>query len=285
MLLRKVLHPYLILAIFNLTLFIGFADVKNRMPPPIPIEIPQDRVVINAPLLVLLYGSDRFLAANIESMRLAATSFNYYTDELDIHYLVRSQYVVAQLNPCHEDNYYWANGFLTHSGAVDIGNNILIRASNCRIWDGIPSFLYATNLMFIKSDTKEAIKAFKLSASRWKANAIMINNILLSITTNQFDDAKQALDYLEQQRNQTSDERTKRALDRRITRIEQLIVLRNAQKEYEAKYGELEYLDQLVERQILDELPEDPLFLGFEIRNGRVEIKQIKFNQEQYETP
>jgi len=278
---RIFLHPYLLLAFCGFAWFAGFAYERNRIPPEYEIHIPIDRVVISAPLLVALYGADKYLAANLESFRLAATSFDYYANQLDVFYLVRAQRVVSQLNACHEDNYYWANGFLSHSGVIDVGNEILARASNCRVWDGIPSFLYATNLMFVKPDPKGAIAALKVAQQRWKENARGIANIIHSITANQFDDASAAIEYLEEEQKHATTERTKKALQHRINRIKGLIVLRDAQKEYEAKFGKLEYLEQLTEKNILAELPEDPLYLGYEIRGGRIEVRQLRFGVSQ----
>jgi len=273
---------------YFILLFISFfycVSWRNNNPSKPKQAIALDRVVINAPFLIMLYGSDPYLATNIEFIKISANAYNYELDKIDTFYLTRSQQEIARLNPCHENNYYWANAFLSHSGMVAKGNNILVIASNCRFWDGLPPFLYGINEALFNNNIDEAIKALTLSSQRWDINRVAINNMIISLKAKRFNIAEQSLVFLQHEYKTTKDKKSKNSLLKRITRIEQLIVLRNAQKEYEAKYGELEYLDQLVERQILDELPEDPLFLGFEIRNGRVEIKQIKFNQEQYETP
>jgi len=50
----------------------------------------------------MLHSGDRFLAADLEAIRLAATGM----DErgVDTGYLIRAQREVARLNACHEDN-------------------------------------------------------------------------------------------------------------------------------------------------------------------------------------
>lgn len=62
----------------------------------------------------MLYGGDRFLAADLELIRLSATGMD--NGSTDAEYLIRAQRVVAELNPCHEDNYYLANGLLAWGG-------------------------------------------------------------------------------------------------------------------------------------------------------------------------
>jgi len=274
---RYILQPYLLLALLGFFCFVNFAIVRNKLIEPSLAMAVEDRVVISAPVLTLLYGADVHLAANLENIRLAATSFNYYINEMDISYLGRAHKVVTNLNPCHEDNYYWANAFLTNSGAVNDGNNILAQASNCRFWDGVPAFLYGVNEVFYNNNIAEAIKALTVAAKRWEINKIAINNFIISLRSLQFDDAEQALAFLQHEHDSAKDERAKKGLERRMARIKTLVDLRKAQKEYEAQFGKLEYIEQLVEQQIIAELPEDPLFLGFELKNGRIELKQVSW--------
>lgn len=104
----------LLLALLGFSVFSGIAYWRAQQP--LSLERPQvqDRVVLAAPILLALYGGDRFLAADMETMRLAATGMQ--DGQSDTNYLIRAQQVVAQLNACHEDNYYLANGLLTWGG-------------------------------------------------------------------------------------------------------------------------------------------------------------------------
>ena len=233
-----------------------------------------DRVVVSAPVLTALYGGDRFLAANMEAIRLSATAVDQ--GQADIHYLLRAQVVVAQLNACHEDNYYLANGLLTWGGAVAEGNEVLRRAINCRFWDGIPPFFYGVNLAFFDKDKAQAVQALELSAERWPDNAVTLRRMAIMLRAEALADERLALSYLMQQRDATQDPKLREMLDKRVVRLQGLIDLRAAQRRYEQAHGTLQALPQLVDSGELATIPQDPLRLGYELRDGRIEFKELK---------
>ncbi|MDH0121437.1 hypothetical protein [Stutzerimonas stutzeri] len=232
------------------------------------------RVVIPAPLLVVLHGGDRFLAADLETMRLSATGMD--DRGLDTDYLVRAQREVALLNPCHEDNYYLANGLLTWGGAVNQGNEILRAAVECRFWDEFPPFFYGINLSFFQHNNEEAARVLEIGAQRSIQNAAAMRKLAVMLRAEQFADERLALNYLVQQRDSATDPKLRDMLDKRVIRLQGLIYLREAQRRYEADQGPLADLQQLISQGAIAELPTDPLRLGYELRNGRVELKRLK---------
>ncbi|WP_256678709.1 hypothetical protein [Pseudomonas sp. SCT] len=233
-----------------------------------------DRVVIPAPLLVVLHGGDRFLAADLETMRLSATGMD--DRGVDTGYLVRAQREVARLNPCHEDNYYLANGLLTWGGAVEEGNDVLRAAVDCRFWDEFPPFFYGINLSFFQRDNEEAARVLEIGAQRSKVNAAAMQKLAVMLRAEQFADERLALNYLGQQRDSATDLKLREMLDKRVVRLQGLVDLREAQRRYEADQGPLADLQHLIEQGIIAELPTDPLRLGYELRNGRIELKKLK---------
>ncbi|WP_312597211.1 hypothetical protein [Stutzerimonas nitrititolerans] len=233
-----------------------------------------DRVVIPAPLLVALHGGDRFLAADLETMRLSATGMD--DRGVDTGYLVRAQREVARLNACHEDNYYLANGLLTWGGAVEQGNEVLRAAVECRFWDEFPPFFYGINLSFFQHDNEEAARVLEIGARRSTDNAAAMQKLAVMLRAEQFADERLALNYLIQQRDSSVDPKLKDMLDKRVIRLQGLIQLREAQRQYESEHGLLRDLQQLVDRGLLDELPTDPLRLGYELRDGSIELKKLK---------
>lgn len=264
----------LLLALLSFASFAGIAFWRAQQP--VPLEQPQvqDRVVIAAPILLALYGGDRFLAADLETMRLAATGMD--DGQSDTHYLIRAQQVVAQLNACHEDNYYLANGLLTWGGAVSEGNQVLRAAVQCRTWDFIPAFFYGVNLAFFQRDAAEAQRVLELGAQRSPENAASLRRLAILLQAEYFADEKLALDYLTQQRDAASDSRLRDMLDKRVIRLQGLVALRQAQRQFEASNGALASLEQLVEFGLLPALPEDPVGLGYELREGQIILKKIK---------
>lgn len=264
----------LLLALLAFALFATIAAWRAQQPVLLTPQLVTDRVVIPAPLLVVLHGGDRFLAADLETMRLSATGMD--DRGVDTGYLVRAQREVARLNPCHEDNYYLANGLLTWGGAVDEGNEVLRAAVECRFWDEFPPFFYGINLSFFQRDNEEAARVLEIGAQRSTHNAAAMQRLAVMLRAEQFADERLALNYLTQQRDSATDAKLRDMLDKRVIRLQGLIYLREAQRRYEIDQGPLTDLQQLIHQGIIAELPTDPLRLGYELRNGRIELKKLK---------
>ncbi|MCQ4295707.1 hypothetical protein NAU58_08970 [Pseudomonas stutzeri] len=264
----------LLLGIVAFALFAVIAAWRAQQPVLLTPQLSADRVVIPAPLLVVLHGGDRFLAADLETMRLSATGMD--DRGVDTGYLVRAQREVARLNPCHEDNYYLANGLLTWGGAVEQGNEVLRAAVDCRFWDEFPPFFYGINLSFFQRDNEEAARVLEIGAHRSTHNAAAMQKLAVMLRAEQFADERLALNYLTQQRDSAIDPKLRDMLDKRVIRLQGLISLREAQRRYEADQGPLADLQQLIGQGIIAELPSDPMRLGYELRNGRIELKKLK---------
>lgn len=259
----------------SFALFIGVVFLRDHAQISPNSEPGLGRVVISAPILVALYGGDRFLAANLEVIRLSATSMDVHG--VDDDYLIRAQKEVSQLNPCHEDNYYLANGLLTWGGAVGPGNKVLEAAIYCRFWDYAPPFFYGVNLSFFQHDNIEAARFLEVSALRSAENAASLRKIAIMLRAGQFADERLALSYLTQQRDSSGDPKLKDMLDKRVVRLQGLLKLRDAQRRYEEVSGPLQELSLLIESGFLLDIPEDPLRLGYEIKDGRIEFKRLRF--------
>lgn len=263
----------LLLAISGLLAFATTSAWRVQQPVVSP-RLPVDRVVIPAPLLAVLHGGDRFLAANSEMMRLSATGSD--NRGVDTGYLTRAQLEVARLNPCHEDNYYLANGLLTWGGAVEEGNEVLRAAVQCRFWDEFPPYFYGINLSFFQHDNEEAARVLEIGAQRSTHNAAAMQKLAVMLRAEQFADERLALNYLTQQRDSAIDPKLRDMLDKRVVRLQGLIHLREAQRRYQSDHGPLADLQQLINQGVIAELPADPLRLGYELRNGRIELKKLK---------
>ena len=268
-------HRYwpLLLALLGFAVFSVASQWRAHTPAPVAPVI-EGRVVIAAPVLLVLFGGDRFLAASLETMRLAATGVDW--GQADTGYLIRAQQVVAELNPCHEDNYYLANGLLTWGGADREGTEVLRRAMQCRFWDELPPFFYGFNQWFFNKDIAEASRALELAAQRATGNAAGFRKMAVMLQAETFADEQLALDYLIQQRDAASDPKLRGMLDKRVVRLQGLVTLREAQRRFEAKNGALARLEQLVEAGLLPALPDDPLRLGYELREGQIILKKLK---------
>ncbi|WP_415753506.1 hypothetical protein [Pseudomonas leptonychotis] len=264
----------LLVALLGFAAFVSITLLRTQQSLLVDQSRMLDRVVIAAPILLALYGGDRFLAADLEVMRLAATGMQ--DGRSDTGYLVRAQQVVAQLNGCHEDNYYLANGLLTWGGAVSEGNQVLQAAVRCRTWDFVPAFFYGVNLAFFQRDIVGAQGVLELGAQRSPENAAGLRKLAVMLQAETFADEQLALGYLIQQRDAASDPRLHDMLDMRVSRLQGLVSLREAQRRFEAANGALVSLEQLVEFRLLSALPDDPLGLGYELSGGKITLKKLK---------
>lgn len=264
----------LLLVVLGAAVFIGITFLRAQQLSPVKSQQVLDRVVISAPILLALYGGDRFLAANLEAMRLAATGMQ--GGQSDTNYLTRAQQVVAQLNACHEDNYYLANGLLTWGGAVREGDRVLRAAVQCRSWDYVPAFFYGINLAFFQHDIVEAQRVLELGAQRSPENAASLRKLAVMLRVEAYADEKLALGYLIRQRDAASAPKLRDMLDKRVFRLQGLVALREAQRRFEVEKGPLVRLEQLVESGVLPALPDDPLRLGYELLEGRIVLKKMK---------
>ncbi|MDG9922168.1 MULTISPECIES: hypothetical protein [unclassified Pseudomonas] len=264
----------LLLALLGFVVFSAASQWRANTPVPEP-PVVEGRVVVAAPVLLLLFGGDRFLAANLEAKRLAATGVDW--GQADTGYLTRAQHEVAELNPCHEDNYYLANGLLTWGGADREGTEVLRRAMSCRFWDELPAFFYGFNQAFFNKDIDEASRALELAAQRATGNAAGFRKLAVMLQAESFVDESLALDYLTTQRDAARDDpKLQQMLDKRVVRLQGLVTLRDAQRRFEAGGGLLINLQQLVDSGLLEAIPEDPLRLGYELIDGRVILKRMK---------
>ena len=237
-----------------------------------------DRVVVSAPVQVLMTGGDRFLAANFESIRAVATASDApEAAEANASFAIRARRVVAQLNPCHEDNYYQGNALLTWGGAVAEGNDLLKRATECRSWDEVPPFFYGFNQYFFLHDIEGARAALETAATRATDNAAGFRKFAIMLAAGELKDDSAALDFLQRERAATADPRLQGMLDKRITRVQGLISLRAAQQRYEARFGQpLSDPAALIESGELDAFPNDPLRIGYEFAEGRFRLKELQ---------
>lgn len=272
-------HLFLIVSIL-LGIIASYGWYKRPIASPtIPSEI-SDRIVVPAPIQVFLTGGDRFFAADLEAFRALATLSDgpdAATVADNISFAIRARNEVARLNPCHEDNYYLANALLTWGGAVSHGNEILRRATDCRFWDEFPAFFYGFNLNYFNHDVQGAKRALEQAADRSVKNANALRKLAIMLMADSFEDDATALAYLQSEREQTHDTKLRETLQKRVVRLQGLINLRQAQINYERRFGKpLTDPRDLIEAGIILEFPADPLRIGYEFHEGRFRMREIK---------
>lgn len=265
--------PYMGIAMISLVIFVVFSQYRS----PVKMtaqQLPGGMVVIAAPIQIMMYAGDRFLAANLEEIRVAAIGPED-NDEL-IQFRLRAHDLVSQLNPCHEDNYYMANAMLTWAGSVNESDLILERTTNCRYWDEFPPFFLGFNQFFFQRDMENAQKNIELAASRSEKNRSGMQAIAIAIASKNLNDEKMAIAYLRTERDRAKDPNLIHSLERRLQRLQGLITLRDAQKRFEGTYKRsLTEPAELLRSGILYEMPKDPLRIGYEFVDGKFHLRAV----------
>lgn len=242
------------------------------------VKPPEGKVVIAAPIQILMYAGDKFLAANLEVMRVAAIGPS--EENALANYRGRALEVASQLNPCHEDNVYLANAMLSWGGLTDEGNTVLQVATECRFWDDIPPFFLGFNRYFFYRDLDGAKQAIDIAAERSEENRATLQKMAIMMSAKKLNDEKMALAYLRNQRDQAADPQLKEMLDRRLLRLEGLLTLRDAQARFEKQQGHpLKNPDDLLSSGILEAFPHDPMRLGYEFVEGRFRLRSFKVGE------
>jgi hypothetical protein len=230
-------------------------------------------IVLTGPLQPLLYGGDRFLAANIESIRAAASTT---TTEAQ-NFSLRAHLEVSRLNPCHEDNYWIGNASLSWGGSPEQGTDLLRNAMHCRYWDEWPAFFYGFNQHYFLHNNAEARQALELAAQRSANNAAAFRTFSTMLAAGEIDDTRLALEMLQRERDKAKDPALRGMLDKRVGRLKGLLILREAQAEYENRFKQpLQYPEELLKSGLLETFPEDPLKLGYEFRDQTFHLHKLK---------
>ena len=235
-----------------------------------PVEI-----VVSGPVQILLYAGDRFLAANVESIRAAAATMATTSGAQDFR--LRAHQTVSRLNPCHEDNYWVGNASLSWGGLEEHGFDLLFNAMHCRYWDEWPAFFYGFNQHFFRDNVTEARRAVDIAAQRSTDNAAMFHTFSIMLATGKVNNIQMALEMLKHERDDAKDAKLREMLNLRVIRLSGLISLRDAQTAFEERFGKpLTQPQELLESGLLNAFPNDPLQIGYEFREQRFHLKQMK---------
>lgn len=263
------------LCLLLLAYLVFLAGARNVAAPSLrPVEV-AGSVVLPAPLQTLLYLGDPYLAANVEADRVLITGGPVEGIALD--YFERLHLTIALLNPCQEDNYYVANGLLAWAGSVDAALAILHGATQCRFWDEIPPFFYGFNLYLFKRDGLRAKDMLFEAARRSSENQVVFKKLGIMYEAETYPDFRAAQKFLIAQRDQSRDSKLRQLLDKRIDRLEGLILLRDAQAAFERRFRRpLKAPDELLASGLLARFPTDPMRLGYIFEGGQFVMREVK---------
>lgn len=232
-------------------------------------------IQVALPLFVQVFmaGGDRFLAANLGSIRALITeSARMHPDEYTI--LAKVQADASWLNPAHEDNYYVATAVLPWNAQVDAAQTVLRRASLARPFDYQPAFYYAFNLVHFNGDAAGASEWLRIAAAKLpNDDERLIMENYAARWLDKADDLGLAIAVVESMAKQAKRKDFRNYLLLRAQRLRDLLALRQAAERFRQKTGQpAQTLEQLVSNGFLATLPVDPFGIGYSLDDRGVPV-------------
>ncbi|MBE9609218.1 hypothetical protein [Chitinilyticum piscinae] len=232
------------------------------------------RVILPESAQIFLAGGDSHLAANLGVFR-AVTLTTGSVDSDTIQTLARIQVSAARLNPYSGDNYYIAQAVLPWQGEVTAANELLGVSAKARRWDYMPGFFLAFNQQYFLRQPRLAIATLNNYAiPRAPTQNHAAFQAMISKWLEQGETPEAAKALLMQMYKSTSHPQLKKILFARITRLDGLITIQNACTTYRVRYGAApKDLSDLLESGVLQEIPNDPFKIGYQINaEGQAEF-------------
>jgi len=256
---KRLLHPTI--ALLALALF-WFTGSQLQDSPRID-EQALLRVRLPAVLQLANAGGDPWLAANLNvfrSMMVEASITEQETYRVQAHLQVDA----ARFNPYHEDNYYIAAAILPWSGFVPEAQEVLRHASEARTWDWMPPFFHAFDSWYFEKDMQAAGDWAEIAAARSNEVNAKALRAMAAKWYEHGDDPQLARNLIAALQQQTRDPDLRAQLQTRLDRLDGLLALRAAHAAYLQHNGQAPtHLDDLLGHAGLNQLPHDPMQLGY----------------------
>lgn len=227
-------------------------------------------VAISPQVQLVLSGGDPFLAANLASFRATIVSVQDL-DPADYEILAKIQDDASRLNPAQGDNYYIAQGVLPWIGEYRTAIDILERASIARPDDFLPPYFLGFDYMYFAGKFEQAGHYYRMAADRvgGKNRDALLN--FAAKFMEKGEDPASAIQFINGLIKSTRNKGLQKFLRVRITRLESLIMLREAAGQYRQQFNKPPAdLNDLVSSGILPALPADPLGVGYRLDGNGV---------------
>lgn len=231
------------------------------------------RVALPRFVQVLMAGGDRYLAANVASIRaVVAATEKMNPDNFRIQ--GRVQQDASWFNPAHEDNYYVAAAILPWVGELDAGQAVLRRAAEVRRFDFQPAFFYAFNIYHFLRDPAAAAAVLEKAAPyiRSEGDRITMENLAIIWAERGYEPAR-ALRIVEASAASARSGGFKSYLLLRAKRLRGLLALQEAAEKFKAGHDRPPRdLKELVTARLIDSIPQDPFGYGYGLDANGVPI-------------
>jgi len=178
---------------------------------------------------------------------------------------------ITDLDQRFWDPYLFAEMMLAwQAGLIDRANMLLLKASRARPDDYRPLYFLGFNEFYFRKDAKRAAPFLRQAAMKPGAPDFLKGLAArFSLYGNQ---TLAGIIFLKGLIRQTSDEKTKKYLEKRLQALEIIEMLENAVRQYRDSFGSMpKRLSDLIAVGLIKEIPEDPYGGRFILlKNGRV---------------
>lgn len=267
-------HSGLLMAMLAAALYAMLIPALYSRPRP-PVS-PDMAVAMPRFVQVLMAGGDRFLAANLATIRaLVVSTESMHAENYRILGIVQSD--AAWLNPAQEDNYYIAAAILPWAGEVAATQYILRQATDARPFDSGPPFYYAFNELHFLKNPVEAAKWLLIAArhTQDEMEKIQLQQVAARWVS-KGEDMELSIRLHRAMAKETRHKAFAAFLEKRALRLENQLLLDRAILRYTDLTGQLpSRLEQLVEQSILPAIPSDPFSAAYVIDSkGKAQVLQ-----------
>ncbi|WP_273266933.1 hypothetical protein [Flexistipes sinusarabici] len=190
--------------------------------------------------------------------------------EVEFYNLFRTIETSIILNPYHEDSYYFAQAaFVWDIGRVKEVNALLKYVMKYRTWDYRIPFFLGFNYSYFMKDYEKAAKYFRKAA---KISGSLLFTKLAARYFYEGGETELGIVFLKFMYENARKEAVKESYKLRLEALKKIKMLEDGVSEYKNRFNSLpENLDQLVEKGILDKIPQDPYGGEFYINeNGKI---------------
>lgn len=267
---RSLVYCFLLLVVFGGFFSLSVKALSDRRHPRVETEI----AVALPPLVEVFFAfGDRFLAANFAVVRAQITDPSKMQPE-EFKVLATVQEHAALMNPRHEDNYYSAAAILSWYGQLNAAQSILKVASVARPFDYQPSLYYGFNLLHFKHDPVAASQWLRQAAPGLPTEKLRLTmEDLAARWVSTSSDIDVAIQMTEAMAKEARRDDFREYLQKRVSRLRGLKVLRAGAERYRQQTGErLVTLDQLVRSKIIQSLPVEPFGVGYALNAEGIPI-------------
>lgn len=231
--------------------------------------------VMPAPINLILAGGDRYLAADLIMFRVIIS-----VGEGVVHFKDRAelQLQAAVFNAFLEDNYYQASASLPWEGFVKEGQFVLQRASDARVDDPWPSFFNGFSEYYFLQNFSAAAEHVLVSAERSSGTNRRLFKDVAAKWLSKGENYQLALGMVTELEKNTKSPATKKLLQRRALRLQNLILLEQTMKIYDKKYNKkLQFIESLLLKNLISSVPIDPWGAEYIIEFGRIVVKDNSY--------